>query len=57
LLVVSDEVRALIHGRAPVAEVRKVAQAQGMTTLIQDGILKVLSGWTDYTQVKAVAMR
>jgi type II secretory ATPase GspE/PulE/Tfp pilus assembly ATPase PilB-like protein len=55
--VVSDEVRALIHGRAPVAEVRKVAQAQGMTTLIQDGILKVLSGWTDYTQVKAVAMR
>lgn len=57
LLVVSDEVRALIHGRVPVAEVRKVAQAQGMTTLVQDGVLKVLSGWTDYTQVKAVAMR
>ena len=57
LLVVSDEIRPLVHGRAPVAEVRKVAQAQGMTTLVQDGILKVLSGWTDYTQVKAVAMR
>lgn len=57
LLVVSDEIRPLIHGRAPVAEVRKVAQAQGMTTLVQDGIMKVLSGWTDYTQVTAVAMR
>ena len=57
LLVVSDEIRPLIHGRAPIAEVRKVAQTQGMTTLVQDGILKVLSGWTDYTQVKAVAIR
>jgi type II secretory ATPase GspE/PulE/Tfp pilus assembly ATPase PilB-like protein len=57
LLVVTAEIRELIHGKAPVAEVRKVAQAQGMTTLVQDGILKVLSGWTDYTQVRAVAMR
>jgi type II secretory ATPase GspE/PulE/Tfp pilus assembly ATPase PilB-like protein len=57
LLVVSDEIRLLIHKRALVAEVREVAQAQGMTTLIQDGVLKVLSGRTDYTQVKAVAMR
>jgi type II secretory ATPase GspE/PulE/Tfp pilus assembly ATPase PilB-like protein len=57
LLVVSDEIRLLIHRRAPVAEVREVAQAQGMTTLIQDGVLKVLNGRTDYSQVKAVAMR
>jgi type II secretory ATPase GspE/PulE/Tfp pilus assembly ATPase PilB-like protein len=57
LLVVSDEIRLLIHRRAPVVEVREVAQAQGMTTLIQDGVLKVLSGRTDYSQVKAVAMR
>ncbi len=56
-LVVTAEIRDLIHGRAPVVEVRKVAQAQGMTTLVQDGILKVLSGLTDYTQVRAVAMR
>jgi hypothetical protein len=25
--------------------------------LMQDGILKVLAGWTDYAQVTAVAMR
>lgn len=57
LLVVSDEIRSLIHSHGTVADIRKVAQAQGMTTLIQDGILKVLQGLTDYTQVKAVAMR
>lgn len=57
LLEISDEIRPLIHGRAPVAKIRQVAQAQGMTTLVQDGVLKVLSGWTNYTQVKAVSMR
>lgn len=57
LLMISDEIRPLIHGRAPAAEVRKVGQTQGMTTLIQDGVLKVLSGWTDYSQVKAVSLR
>ncbi len=57
LLVVTDEIRSLIHSRGQVAGIRKVAQAQGMSTLIQDGILKVLQGLTDYTQVKAVAMR
>jgi type II secretory ATPase GspE/PulE/Tfp pilus assembly ATPase PilB-like protein len=57
LLVVSDEIRSLIHSHGTITDIRKVAQAQGMTTLIQDGILKVLQGLTDYTQVKAVAMR
>jgi len=57
LLVVSDEIRSLIHSHGTVADIRKVSQAQGMTTLIQDGILKVLQGLTDYSQVKAVAMR
>jgi hypothetical protein len=28
-----------------------------MTTLVQDGILKVLQGQTDYAQVKAAAMK
>jgi len=57
LLVVTDEIRSLIHSHATVVEIKKVSQAQGMTTLIQDGIFKILQGWTDYTQVKAVAMR
>jgi type II secretory ATPase GspE/PulE/Tfp pilus assembly ATPase PilB-like protein len=57
LLVSSDEIKRLIHTRAPVPELLKVAVAQGMRTLVQDGISKTLQGWTDYNQVKAVAMR
>jgi type II secretory ATPase GspE/PulE/Tfp pilus assembly ATPase PilB-like protein len=33
------------------------AQAEGMTTLLQDGVLKVLNGVTDIAQVKAVASK
>jgi type II secretory ATPase GspE/PulE/Tfp pilus assembly ATPase PilB-like protein len=57
LLVSSEEIKRLIHARATVPELLKVAVAQGMTTLVQDGILKTIQGWTDYNQVKAVAMR
>ena len=54
---VSDEIKGLIHARATVAELWQVAVAQGMTTLVQDGVQKVLAGWTDYGQVKAAATR
>ncbi|HEX7226650.1 MAG TPA: ATPase, T2SS/T4P/T4SS family, partial [Candidatus Binatia bacterium] len=57
LLVVSDEIKRLIHARATVAELWQVAVTQGMTTLVQDGVQKVLAGWTDYGQVKAAATR
>lgn len=57
LLVATDELKSLIHARAPAAEIAKVATAQGMATLVQDGIRKCLQGWTDYKQVQAVAMR
>lgn len=57
LLVNTEAVKQMIHARATVAELHKLALAEGMTTLVQDGVLKVLQGWTDYSQVKAVAMR
>lgn len=57
LLVVTDEIKRLIHARATVAELFQVALAEGMTTLVQDGVLKVLEGRTEYTQVKAAATR
>jgi type II secretory ATPase GspE/PulE/Tfp pilus assembly ATPase PilB-like protein len=56
-LVVTPELRRLIHTRSTAEPLLQVAMAQGMTTLVQDGILKVLAGWTDYHQIKAVAMR
>ncbi len=57
LLVVTDRIKKLIHARASAPDLRDAAIADGMTTLVQDGVLKVLEGWTDYNQVKAVAMR
>ena len=57
LLLITDEIKMLIHARATVAELLKVALSQGMTTLLQDGVLKVLQGHTDYAQVRAVATR
>jgi type II secretory ATPase GspE/PulE/Tfp pilus assembly ATPase PilB-like protein len=57
LLVGSEEIRRLIQGRGRVTEIFACAQAEGMTTLLQDGALKVLQGVTDLAQVKAVASK
>jgi type II secretory ATPase GspE/PulE/Tfp pilus assembly ATPase PilB-like protein len=57
LLVGTDEIKRLIQARARVADVLPVAKAEGMTSLVQDGILKALQGITDYKQVKAVAIK
>jgi type II secretory ATPase GspE/PulE/Tfp pilus assembly ATPase PilB-like protein len=57
LLVASDEVKRLIQKRRPVEELRTQAVGEGMTTLLQDGIQKVLHGHTDMTQVRAVSMK
>jgi type II secretory ATPase GspE/PulE/Tfp pilus assembly ATPase PilB-like protein len=57
LLIASDEVKRLIQTRARVSEIVTQAQAEGMTTLVQDGILKSLKGVTDLMQVRAVAIK
>ncbi len=57
LLVASDSIRELIQKRAPVAQIRGQAMAEGMLTLKQDGILKVLEGHTDVKQIRAVCLR
>lgn len=57
LLVASDDIRHAIQSRARVTDIATLARQQGMTTLLQDGVLKVLDGLTDLTQVKAVADR
>jgi type II secretory ATPase GspE/PulE/Tfp pilus assembly ATPase PilB-like protein len=57
LLCGSDELRNLIQARAKTAEMLSLAIRQGMITLLQDGIAKVLAGMTTYDQVRAVAMK
>jgi type II secretory ATPase GspE/PulE/Tfp pilus assembly ATPase PilB-like protein len=54
LLVADAAVRRLIQARAPVSEVADAAMANGMRTLKQDGIDKVLQGLTDIPQVRAL---
>jgi type II secretory ATPase GspE/PulE/Tfp pilus assembly ATPase PilB-like protein len=57
LLLGTAEFKSLLYARAPVAELQKLAVSQGMTSLLQDGILKCLQGLTDYNQVRAVAIK
>ena len=57
LLVVTAEIKSLILTRAPATDLLITARRQGLTTLMQDGVLKCLQGLTDYKQVQAVAMR
>lgn len=56
-LIASDEIKRLIQVKARTAEIFKQARTEGMSTLVQDGILKSLSGLTDFRQVKAVAIK
>jgi type II secretory ATPase GspE/PulE/Tfp pilus assembly ATPase PilB-like protein len=57
LLIASDEIKRLIQIKARTAEIFTQARSEGMSTLVQDGILKSLSGLTDFRQVKAVAIK
>jgi type II secretory ATPase GspE/PulE/Tfp pilus assembly ATPase PilB-like protein len=57
LLVATDEVKRKVQRRETVEELRKQAIRDGMTTLLQDGIEKVLAGSTDFKQVRAVCMK
>jgi type II secretory ATPase GspE/PulE/Tfp pilus assembly ATPase PilB-like protein len=57
VLVATDAMKKLIQSKARVAEMVKVAKAEGMTTLVQDGVLKSLDGLMDLKQVKAVALK
>jgi type II secretory ATPase GspE/PulE/Tfp pilus assembly ATPase PilB-like protein len=57
LLAATDEVRSLVARGVPVAELRAQAVADGMRTLKQDGIEKVLAGFTTLDEVRAVSSR
>jgi type II secretory ATPase GspE/PulE/Tfp pilus assembly ATPase PilB-like protein len=57
LLVGTDEMKRKIQKREPIEELRKQAMRDGMTTLLQDGIQKVIQGHTDFKQVRAVCMK
>ncbi len=53
LLIASPEVKRLVQTRARIEDIRTSGKQGGMTTLLQDGILKTMEGLTDFTQIKA----
>ena len=57
LLVVDDELREAIGHRAPIEHLRGIARRSGMTTLLEDGVRKVMEGVTDLQQVLSVCSR
>jgi type II secretory ATPase GspE/PulE/Tfp pilus assembly ATPase PilB-like protein len=54
LLVADPAVKRLMQTRAPVTEIAAAAAANGLRTLKQDAIDKVLQGLTDMDQVRTV---
>ena len=54
LLVSTAAIRKKIHARATVVEILHTAMAEGMRTIKQDGIDKILQGHTDWDQIKAM---
>ncbi|MBW2351278.1 MAG: Flp pilus assembly complex ATPase component TadA, partial [Deltaproteobacteria bacterium] len=57
LLVSDDGLKKFIQEKRPVGEIREYVMKQGMFTLKQDGIQKVLRGDTDLKQIKAACIR
>jgi type II secretory ATPase GspE/PulE/Tfp pilus assembly ATPase PilB-like protein len=54
LLLASPAMTKKIHAKADVEEISRVATTEGMQTIRQDGIEKILQGHTDLDQVQAV---
>nr|MCU0555348.1 type II secretion system protein GspE [Syntrophales bacterium] len=57
LLVANDNVKRLIARKATVEDLRNAAIQEGMSTLLQDGIKKVIEGITDFEQVRRVCIK
>lgn len=57
ILECTDELKSLIKKKADIDEIRRQAIKDGMTTLKQDGILKVFQGLTDLKEIRRVCIK
>ena len=57
LLVASDNIKRMIQKHEHAEPIRQAAIAEGMTTLLQDGIIKAIQGHTDLKQVRRVCIK
>jgi type II secretory ATPase GspE/PulE/Tfp pilus assembly ATPase PilB-like protein len=51
VMEVSDQVRALIAARSSAEIITKQARSEGMKTMLEDGIIKVLAGETTLEEI------
>jgi type IV pilus assembly protein PilB len=56
VMPITEDLRNVILKGAQTAEIREMAQAQGMKTLRQAGLLKVLEGTTTVEEVLRVTL-
>lgn len=54
VIVVDDEIRAAMMSRSASADIRRVAQKNGMKTMVEDGFLKAFAGETTISEVLRV---
>ena len=57
MLMINSRVREMIFANEPATEIRRYAMANGMKSLYQDGIDKVLAGFTTIEEVYRVAKK
>ena len=57
LLVSSDRIKDLVTKKATIEAIRNVSIEEGMRTLLQDGIEKIVRGFTDFNQVRKVCTK
>ena len=57
LLLGTPQMKRLVQQKAKTEDMFNLALQEGMTTLLQDGIVKAIQGHTTYKQVKAVAIK
>ena len=57
MLVCGVQQKALIYRRASLDAIRREAGREGMRTMRQDGVVKILAGYSDYAQlIRAVGV-
>ena len=57
LLIATEDIKKMVQKHATVEIMREHAMNEGMTTLLQDGILKAIKGLTDFKQVRRVCIK
>jgi type II secretory ATPase GspE/PulE/Tfp pilus assembly ATPase PilB-like protein len=57
LLPATDSLKKLIIKKEAADKIREVAIGEGMSTLLQEGLMSVIKGLTDFEQVRRVCMR